>query len=160
MLVAKSEREKKAARYQLTAERLAASSELHVGMKIANHRFETLKGDSTDLYSEVTGAGVMVVIHPECSSCVEELVRLKTIGPSQTGVRELLFVSYGNPRLLQDLWKDIGIGFTILYDHRAEWCKHNNVQDFPLVIKFDDDFVIQDIYIGGLLEEDVAELHL
>jgi len=158
ILQTKAQQKVRSERLALSAARLGETSPLQVGDSLLDHTFESVDGDTVSLHSAIASSTYLMIIHPDCSSCIDELQRLKLKNPSKAACSRIVFVSYGNPRILKDVWETIELEFPLLYDHRAQWCTTHEISDFPLAIKLSDGLFIEGVFIGGLLDEEITAL--
>lgn len=118
-----------------------------------------LGGDSIRLSkSLVTSSAVICVIRPECEACNYELADVSKFVEQGGNANALVFVSSGNPRLLEDLSSQVDPRLRFLYDHRGKWMSRYDIYTFPFNIVVDSNLVVRDVIVGGITQRDIQQL--
>jgi len=132
---------------------------LEVGDTLRDYVFEDIDRNPlrlSDLTSKIT---LLVFFQPDCSGCEMEIEDLNRTLRDSLDSRYFLFISPGNPRLIEDMKRDYHLHAPVLYDHRAAFTYGMyRIAAYPYNVVIDKDMVVKDIILGSLPEDELARI--
>lgn len=134
--------------------------ELSIGDTIEPLPVEDLTRQPVDLQKLARERFVLIIINPNCESCVEELNLLQSLFSNPDDLAHFVVVSAGNPYDLQDLVEQYQVRLPIYYDHRARFLSQLRVSSFPFNIILDRNWVVHDLFTGSLTPEEARHIAL
>jgi peroxiredoxin len=144
---------------QVFAEQIISNmSDLNIGDTLPNHMFETIEGDSVWLYQLLSKRCVLIVSIPQCDDCYLEAEQLKSAKLDSVEQKKFIFVTWENPKLLDDVKKKLGLESLFLYDHKKEYFSQFDITVYPFNITLDENGVVLDLLAGSMLKEDFLEI--
>lgn len=142
---------------QVRMTRLALSDmqTIEIGDTLPDFVFENLERKQVRL-SGIIGSSIIVsIVQPECESCIDEIDYLAREVKDTAVLKRVVFISSGNPRLLEELARSTGIASLFLYDHRGAWISQFDINVYPFSIQVDDHLVIKNVFAGLLTRFDL-----
>lgn len=132
--------------------------ELDIGDTLKDHLFEKLSGDSVMLKTLFHEKSVLIVVQPECPSCLDEIQELAKAIRSEEDAKYFTIISSDNPRILAEMQETYNVTVPVLYDHRRAYLSQYNIFTFPFNITIDKNAVVLDMMAGSMLAEDFREI--
>ncbi len=158
VLEAKRVEDYQRSRAEMTRTRLANAGAVNIGDTLIDHVFEDLNQNRVRLSDLVSGVTLISVVAPTCGSCSDQILLISQLASNGPESGLFVFISSANPRYLQEMQAETGLSSPLLYDHRKEWITNYQITDFPFNIIVDENLVIQDIILGGILEQELATI--
>ncbi len=137
---------------------LAHMQSLNIGDTLPDHRFEDLYRRPVYLSSLVQGQTILIFFDPYCENCNEEM---NTVNRTLSTTREyecFIFISGGNPRLIEEMPALSELKSPVLYDHNREYINRFKIFTFPFNVVIDKNLVIQEIYGETLTPDEIKRI--
>lgn len=147
----------KANRIESTRVVLQHMGTIETGQRLADFEFEDLKGKTVRLAETISRATWICVIDANCESCVEDINWLTQSVPDSLLISRFVILSRSNPRFLEDIKHETGLGSVFLYDHRGAWCRQYNIFTFPFHILVDANLIVLSVVSGNLTADDLKD---
>lgn len=148
----------KAHRGKVTQEILSHMKTLQEGDVLPDHTFEFLDESKIALSELIQGKSVIIFMSPTCETCLDEIEYLQRLVPDSARLQHFIFISAGNPRLLQDLKSERHMCSPILYDHKGKYHSRFAIESFPLNVIVSKERRIEKIVAGGLLDNEIMDI--
>lgn len=142
----------------LSAKAIEKMKNLAIGDTLVNHVFEDMDRNPVSLDSLITGKSVITYVSTMCGACSLQIDQIIKLAEDSSDLKSFIFVSYENPRLLEEDIASLATGIEILYDHRRVYAKRYGVFTFPFNIIVDRDRRITNLISGRLLSEEILDI--
>lgn len=131
---------------------------LNIGDTLPDHRFEDLYRRPVYLSSLVRGQTILIFFDPYCENCNEEM---NTVNRAVSTTREyeyFIFISGGNPRLIEEMPALAELKSPVLYDHNREYINRFKIFTFPFNVVIDKNLVVREVYGETLTPDEINRI--
>ena len=130
---------------------------LEIGDTIVDSDFETLDFKKIRLGDVLQDTTLLIFFEPECYVCIEDIENLID-SHSNSIVKNVIFISSGNPRLIMDIRDDYDLKYTILYDHEGYYTSNLGITSYPFHLVVNNKYTISEIIAGKLISDDIKRI--
>ncbi len=128
-----------------------------IGDTLIDHTFEDLKRNPVKLSEVVQDKSLIVYIDPGCGGCEDEILDIQNAISNSSKYTNVVYITSGNPRLLEDLVNEYNIKSPVLYDHRGMFLKSSNLIIYPYNIITNKELVVLDLNGGSIPEKMLSD---
>jgi len=145
-------------RTELTTAIVKQMETIDVGDTLPDHVFEDFSRNPVDLRKTLPHGGLVTFISPTCPSCEDQLSEFAASVAEDAQAGRFVFISAGNPRLLEEVRDKHKLNAPVLYDHKSVYWKQLQINSFPLNVFVDDRFVITDMIAGPISAAEFSQV--
>jgi len=137
---------------------LSRMKTLKIGDTLDDHLFERISGDSVWLKELFCEKSVIIVVIPSCEGCHDEINELQQALRNPYDSKFFIFVSWQDPRLLEEMQKEMDIESPFLYDQETAYFSQFDITTSPFNIIVNKDGVVLDMLAGKMLKDEFQEI--
>jgi peroxiredoxin len=145
-------------RQEKTLDILKEMQNLAVGDTIPDHEFADLDGHSVRLSEWLAPVTVLTFFEPDCETCINEIIRLRTVISDTAQYRHFIFISTGARDQLAEVRTKAGVPLRILQDRDRAYTAYFGVFTFPFNLVVNKSRKVESVITGIPTTEDYGRI--
>jgi len=141
-----------------TKEIVAQANNVTPGNILPDHVFERMSGEQVALYDLLRVRTPIAFFSSGCPACTKLVERIVSVATDPRDMEGFLLITDTDLQQLTAFCEQHGFKGTVLIDRKMDFMKSIFTEVLiPTIIVVDSAAVIQDVFVGGLTEEEIAE---
>lgn len=137
---------------------LAQARNLTPGITLPDHVFDRMSGEQVSLYDLLSVRTPIIFFSMGCPACEKLAKQIVAIAGDQRDMERCLVITEADPQQLTAFCEQNEFKGTILLDKRMDYMRDIFKEVLiPTIIVVDSAAVVQNVFVGGLTDEEITE---